>query len=395
MSESGSKRISMSKRGFWLVAGGVLLAGVIGGLAAIRHKTPEKGERSPVVAVMPVIRMDMPVTLGSLGTITASQTVIIRSRVDGQLEKLHFADGQEVRAGQLLAELDPRPFQAQLLQAQGQLQKDEALLANARLDLARYRQLQQQDSIARQQVETQAALVRQYEGTVKIDQGLVNNAQLQLDYSRITAPFSGRLGIRQVDPGNLIHAADTSGLVSMTRIRPINVAFSVPETRLREVTAAMNTVGKQPLLIEVWDRDRHARLGTGRLLALDNQVNTANGSVAIKGELANEDGSLFPNQFVNVSLRLGTLSGATVVPEAAVQTGRDGSYVYVVQAGGNAAMKPVRMLHKDGERMAVAGDVRPGERVIVDGLDKVRDGQKVKVADEHRQDKTHGKKPAG
>ncbi|WP_239856336.1 efflux RND transporter periplasmic adaptor subunit [Laribacter hongkongensis] len=337
----------------------------------------------------------MPVTLGSLGTITASQTVIIRSRVDGQLEKLHFADGQEVRAGQLLAELDPRPFQAQLLQAQGQLQKDEALLANARLDLARYRQLQQQDSIARQQVETQAALVRQYEGTVKIDQGLVNNAQLQLDYSRITAPFSGRLGIRQVDPGNLIHAADTSGLVSMTRIRPINVAFSVPETRLGEVTVAMHAAGKQPLQIEVWDREQHVRLGTGRLLALDNQVNTANGSVAIKGELANEDGSLFPNQFVNVSLRLGTLSGATVVPEAAVQTGRDGSYVYVVQAGGNAVMKPVRMLHKDGERVAVAGDVRPGEQVIVDGLDKVRDGQKVKMADEHRQDKSHGKKPAG
>ncbi len=378
-----------------MVAGSVLLAGMIGGLAAIRHKTPEKGERSPVVAVAPVIKADMPVTLGSLGTITASQTVTVRSRVDGQLEKLHFEDGQEVRAGQLLAELDPRPFQAQLLQAQGQLQKDEALLANARLDLARYRQLQQQDSIARQQVETQAALVQQYEGTVKVDQGLVGNARLQLEYSRITAPFSGRLGIRQVDPGNLIHATDTNGLVSMTRIRPINVAFSVPETRLGEVTAAMGTAGQQPLLIEVWDRDRHTRLGSGKLLALDNQVNATNGSVAIKGELANEDGSLFPNQFVNVSLQLGTLFGATVVPESAVQTGRDGSYVYVVQAGGTAAMKPVRILHKDGERVAVAGEVQPGERVIVDGLDKVRDGQNVKVADGRRQDKTHGKKQAG
>ncbi|WP_338030564.1 MdtA/MuxA family multidrug efflux RND transporter periplasmic adaptor subunit [Chromobacterium alkanivorans] len=322
---------------------------------------------------------NVPLQISALGTVNSTYTVTVRSRVDGQLDKLHFEEGQPVKQGQLLAELDPRPFQAALAQAEGQLLRDQALLQNAQLDLARYRQLLEQNSIAKQQVDTQAALVRQYQGTVKLDQGAVDNAKLQLSYSRVSAPVSGRAGLRQVDPGNIVHASDANGLVVITQTQPINVLFSVPEVSLGQVLRASRA---QPgLAVEAWDRDNRNKLADGKLLAIDNQLNTSTGTVNLKARFANADEALFPNQFVNVRLSLGEQENAVTVPATAVQLGKTGSYVYTVNADSSVSLNPVSAGARVGDIVIVEQGLKPGQRVVVDGLDKLRDGAKVTVVD--------------
>ncbi|WP_231589174.1 MdtA/MuxA family multidrug efflux RND transporter periplasmic adaptor subunit [Chromobacterium sp. LK11] len=322
---------------------------------------------------------NVPLQISALGTVNSTYTVTVRSRVDGQLDKLHFEEGQPVKQGQLLAELDPRPFQAALAQAEGQLLRDQALLQNAQLDLARYRQLLEQNSIAKQQVDTQAALVRQYQGTVKLDQGAVDNAKLQLSYSRVSAPVSGRAGLRQVDPGNIVHASDANGLVVITQTQPINVLFSVPEVSLGQVLRASRA---QPgLAVEAWDRDNRNKLADGKLLAIDNQLNTSTGTVNLKARFANADEALFPNQFVNVRLSLGEQENAVTVPATAVQLGKAGSYVYTVNADSSVSLNPVSAGARVGDIVIVEQGLKPGQRVVVDGLDKLRDGAKVTVVD--------------
>nr|WP_276539412.1 MdtA/MuxA family multidrug efflux RND transporter periplasmic adaptor subunit [Chromobacterium alkanivorans] len=322
---------------------------------------------------------NVPLQISALGTVNSTYTVTVRSRVDGQLDKLHFEEGQPVKQGQLLAELDPRPFQAALAQAEGQLLRDQALLQNAQLDLARYRQLLEQNSIAKQQVDTQAALVRQYQGTVKLDQGAVDNAKLQLSYSRVSAPVSGRAGLRQVDPGNIVHASDANGLVVITQTQPINVLFSVPEVSLGQVLRASRA---QPgLAVEAWDRDNRNKLADGKLLAIDNQLNTSTGTVNLKARFANVDEALFPNQFVNVRLSLGEQENAVTVPATAVQLGKTGSYVYTVNADSSVSLNPVSAGARVGDIVIVEQGLKPGQRVVVDGLDKLRDGAKVTVVD--------------
>ncbi len=311
------------------------------------------GERAIPVTVAAAARADVPVVLDALGTVTSLRTVTVRSRVDGQLLRVNFREGQTVKAGEVLAEIDPRPFQVQLEQAQGQLARDRALLENARLDLERYRTLVAQDAASAQQLDTQQALVRQYEGAVKTDQGQVDNARLQLAYARITAPFSGRLGLRLVDPGNLVRAGDANGLVTITQVQPIGVTFALPEKDLAPVLARYRE-GK-PMTVQALDRDQRQVLASGRLTTLDNQIDLATGTLKMKAEFANADGALFPNQFVNARLRIDLLAGATVVPTAAVQRGAPGTYVYLLQPDGTVALRRIETTRQKSPVQPLSG----------------------------------------
>ncbi|RXZ38743.1 MdtA/MuxA family multidrug efflux RND transporter periplasmic adaptor subunit [Oxalobacteraceae bacterium CAVE-383] len=331
------------------------------------------------VGAATVARHDVELELVALGTVTSTYTVTVHSRVDGQLDKVHFTEGQLVKQGQLLAELDPRPYQAALTQAQGQLLRDQALLRNAELDLARYRQLLDQNSIAKQIVDTQDALVRQYQGTVKIDQGAVDNAKLQLDYSRVTAPITGRAGLRQIDPGNIVHSSDANGLVIITQNQPINVLFALPEVSLEQVLRAMRQ--NPSLKVEAWDRNNLHKLTDGNLMALDNQLNTLTGTVNLKARFANEREQLFPNQFINVRLQLGAEPDVLTVPTVALQLGTGGSYVYVVNADETVSIAKVKPGQVSGNDTIIEQGLKEGQKVVVDGLDKLREGSKVRVID--------------
>src|SRR5450830_1932783 len=395
MSDSNNK----FSRNVRYVVAAVVVAGVASGIWWITHKQSAavggwqgKNGMATAVGVAPVLRQDAPMQIGALGTVNSTYTVTVHSRVDGQLDKVHFNEGELVKQGQLLAELDPRPYQATLTQAEGQLLRDQALLKNAQLDLQRYRQLLAQNSIAKQQVDTQEALEQQYQGTVKNDQGIVDNAKLQLSYSRITAPVSGRVGLRQVDPGNIVHA---SGVVVITQIDPINVVFSVPETSLTNVLTASRDA-KGQLKVEVWDRDNQHKVADGMLLAIDNQLNTATGTVNLKAKFSNEKQTLFPNQFVNVHLQLGVRANVIVVPTAAIQLGKGGSYVYTVNEDSSVSISKIVLGPVSGDNTVVESGLQPGQRVVIDGLDKLRDGAKVKLVDRNaKADATGGDTPRG
>lgn len=332
------------------------------------------GGATPVVAI-PARKGRINVHLEGLGTVTPLRTVTVKSRVDGQLARVHFREGEMVERGQLLAEIDPRPFQVQLSQAEGQLARDRALLANARLDVERYRTLLAQDSIAKQQVDAQEALVRQYEGVVQADQAQVDNARLQLSYARVTAPISGRVGFRQVDPGNIVRSGDATGLVVITQLAPVGVMFTVPQDNLPRLMQRMQE--EERLLVEAWDRDQKSLLARGRLVAVDNLVDVATGTVKLKATFRNEENELFPNQFVNVRLRLDTLDDQTVIQQGAVQRGGQGLFVYVVRDDMTVTARPVVLGPVDGTRVAVVKGVAPGERVVVDGIDRLREGVRV------------------
>jgi membrane fusion protein, multidrug efflux system len=294
---------------------------------------------------------EIPIYLSGLGTVVPMRTVVVRSRVDGELVRVNFNEGQYVKEGDLLAQVDPRPFQVQLDQAEGQLIKDQALLANARIDLERYRTLFQQDSIAKQQVDTQAALVQQYEGTVRTDRAVADNARLQLSYARITAPISGRLGLRQVDPGNIVHAADANGVVVITEVQPVTVVFTLPQDNLPAVMQRVKSNAR--LAVEAWDRGFRAKLASGELLTVDNVIDITTGTVKLKAKFANADLALFPNQFVNARMLLDTRKGLVIIPGAAIQRGSQGSFVYVVKDDNTVSVRPVKLGPSDGERVAV------------------------------------------
>lgn len=329
------------------------------------------------VMVATAAKGDINVVLSALGNVTPVNNVTVKTRVDGQLVRLAFTEGQTVKAGDLLAEIDPRTYQAQLAQAEGQLARDTALLQNAKLDLQRYQTLLSQDSISKQQVDTQAALVRQYDGTVKLDQGNVDNARVQLSYTRITAPVAGRVGLRQVDPGNIVHASDTNGIVVITQIDPITVIYSIPEDNLPKVMPRLQSGDK--LAVEAWDRAQTTVLARGTLMTVDNTIDNTTGTVKLRAQFPNQNAALFPNQFVNVRMRVDTLRDVVIVPGAAIQRGTQGTFVYVVGEDSKVTLRVVKLGATEGERVSVAQGLQPGERVVIDGADKLRDGSPVEV----------------
>ena len=341
-----------------------------------------KGMGGPMpVQVRPVQTGDIHIYLNGLGTVTPSNSVTVHSRVDGELLRLNFTEGQSVRAGELLADLDPRPYQVQLTQAEGQLARDQALLAAARVDQKRYQGLLAQDSISSQQVDTQNALVQQYQGTVKVDQGAVDSARLNLLYCKVTAPFAGAAGLRQVDPGNIVHASDSNGIVVINALRPIYVMFTVPEDSVPALAASVHQ--GTTLAVDAWDRDDKNRLSTGKLMSMDNQVDTTTGTVKIRAVFANDDGLLFPNQFVNAHLLLETRHNVPMIPSAAVQRGTSGVFVFVVgkgEKGAEAHARPITIGPVDGDNVQVLSGLQAGETVVIDGADKLKDGGKVMLS---------------
>ncbi|MFZ2266909.1 MAG: efflux RND transporter periplasmic adaptor subunit [Azonexus sp.] len=474
--------VSSSRRRPLIIALSLAVLGLAGGAGWYfwNSSTPAEapsgpggpGGRPNPIVVEAATTEDFPVRLSAIGTVVPRTVVTVRSRVDGTLNKVNFEEGQNVRAGELLAEIDPRPYEVALTQVQGQMGKDEALLANARADLARYEGLARLDAIPAQQLDTQRALVRQYEAAVRVDQGAVDNARLQLSYTRITAPADGRTGLRQVDPGNLVRSSDANGIVVITQVQPVTVVFPIPEadlgkllTRLgmqskreggraaprsgaagehsgaasrirgerralaeggenaarrspgeadagrpaRETRAERAAGGERPagerraergaadersaagkndrrsklqgsgLAVEAWDRDGKVLLATGEVLTVDNQLDVTTGTVKVKAIFANQDGALFPNQFVNVRLIVNELKAAVVIPSAAVQRGAKGSFVWLLKDDKTVGMRLVEVGAADGDRIPVLNGLQAGEQVAVDGFDRLREGARVEV----------------
>jgi multidrug efflux system membrane fusion protein len=328
----------------------------------------------PVVAAE-ARRGDMPVYLNGLGTVAAFNSVTIRTRVDGELINVAFDEGQFVRQGDLLAEIDPRPFNVQLSQAEAQKARDEAYLANARADLERYRKLIEQDAIPKQQLDTQISAVSQYEAIVKADEAQIENVKLQLVYSRITSPLTGRIGLRLVDRGNLVHASDQNGLAMVAQLQPISVFFNIAEDSLPQVVQRMKPGVTLPVL--AYDRDLKRKLATGKLLTIDNQIDQASGTVRFKAAFENSDLALFPNQFVNARLLLDTRHDTVIIPSAAVQHSPNATFVYVVKKNQSVAVREVTPGVIEGDEAAVEKGLEPGEVVAIDGLDKLEQGTKV------------------
>lgn len=367
-----------SRRSWWPWAGGALL--LIGyllfrSLAGHAAKDPAPSARAIPIAAATARKGDMPVTLTGLGTVTALNTVTVKSRVDGQIVRIAFQEGQAVRQGELLVEIDPRPFRVQLMQAEGQMAKDQATLKNAAMDLERFKSLAHQGILSRQQLDAQTTAVNQSEATLHADRASVESAKLNLAYCHITAPISGKVGLRQVDLGNMVRASDATGLAIIAPVQPINVVFTIPADSVQRVLA-QNRKGR-PLSVEAFDRDMKTRLAAGSVQAIDNQVDSGTGTVRIKALFANEDAALFPNQFVNARLRVDTLEGVTIIPTASIQQSPQGTFVYVVKSDGTVEMRLVQVQATEGDSTALRSGIAPGELVATDGLEKLKPGAKV------------------
>ena len=348
--------------------------GCSGGGDSKPQKAQAAGPRSVSVAVAPVLKQDVPVYLSGLGSVTAFNTANIKSRIDGQIMKVNFREGQEVHQGDLLLEIDSRPYQVQLEQMHAQLFKDQATLRDARLNLERYTALIPSGSIAQQQVDTQKALVDQLDGTVRNDQAQINSAKLNITYCHITAPFNGRVGLRQVDPGNIVHASDSNPMLILTQLRPIAVIFTLPEDVLPRVASQMRS---GTLEVDAFSRDDQTKLAAGKLLTIDNQIDPSTGTAKLKAVFSNEDHRLWPNQFVNIDLLVETRKNSTVLPTAAILRGPQGTFVYSVNADKTVEDKAVTIALTQGDTTVVSSGVNPGDTVVTDGQDKLQRGSRI------------------
>ena len=361
----------------WVLLLLVIVGGVIAYQLHARSQAASKdtgGAQTVSVGVATVEKKDMPYYLSGLGNVTPFYTVTVHSRVDGQLMSVNFKEGQFVHAGDVLANIDPRPYQVALDQAQGQLAKDVASQADAKVDLNRYQQLWQEGVVPRQQLDTQQATVGQFDGAIQSDKAQIDNQKLQLTYCRITSPIDGRVGLRLVDPGNIVHAADASGMLVITQVQPIAVIFTLPEDNIPEVIAVMK---KRQMNVEAYRRDNKQLLATGKLLTLDNQIDQTTGTMRFKSQFDNRDMSLWPNQFVNIRLFLNVRKNAIVVNSAAIQKGAQGEFVYIVDANNQAQVRPVEMDFTEGSTTVVSKGLSGGETVVVDGADKLQSGAPV------------------
>jgi len=357
-------------------------------IALIAHfyESDKPAKANVVPPTMPVVVAtvrtgNMPIYLTGLGSVTALNTVTVRSRVDGELFNVTVREGQMVTAGQLIAEIDPRPFEVQLIQAQGQKERDEATLANARIDLERYRVLVAQNAVPRQQYDTQVSTVRQLEATTKADQGAVESAQLQLVYTRITSPINGRIGLRQVDPGNIVHASDQNGIAIITQVQPINVVFTIAQDNLPPILKKLHAGVQMP--VQVFDRDFRTKLANGTLLTVDNQIDVTTGTVRLKAIFQNDDNALFPNQFVNARLLLDTRRGVALAPAAAIQHGPQTTFVFLVKTDSTVETRDVRVGLIEGEMALIEQGLSAGDVVVTQGVDKLQPGMKVSPRQEN------------
>jgi multidrug efflux system membrane fusion protein len=336
------------------------------------------GQLGPVpVVVSKVARSSIPVYLNGLGNVTAFYTVSVKSRVDGQIMKLDFNEGDLVQQGQLLIEIDPRPYQVQLELAEGTLARDQAMLNNAKLDLQRYQTLLAQDAIPKQQLDTQTALVAQFEGNIKQDTANIDSAKLNLTYAKVVAPITGVVGLRQVDPGNIVHASDANGMIVITQLQPISVLFTIPEDSLPQVTQKLRAGARLP--VDAYNPANSKKIASGTLVTLDNQIDSTTGTSKLKAVFNNTDNALFPQQFVNIRLLVDTLGNQQVVPNVAVQNGQQGTFVYAVDQDSRVHLKPVQVGITTETSSQILGGLSDGDRVVVDGTDRLIEGARVRV----------------
>jgi multidrug efflux system membrane fusion protein len=383
-------RAAKPRRRWWLWVIGLLVLllaaffifGRPGSKTGAAKTASGKGGRGDAAAVTPVVAAEaktgnIGIYVTGLGAITPIYTVTVKSRVDGQLEKVYFREGEKVRQGDLLIEIDPRPYQAMVTETEGQLLRDQALLENANTDLNRYTTLLSEDAIPEQQLTTQKALVKQYEGTVKNDEGLLAAARLNVSYCRITAPISGVIGLRLVDPGNIVHAADTNGMIVITQVQPISLIFTVAEDQLPPILQKIHA--GQKLLVEAWDRDLKNKIATGRLETVDNEIDQTTGTLKLRAIFDNANDALFPNQFVNARLLQQEKKGVTLLPSAAIQRNTNNTYVYLIQPDNTVRVRNITVGTTGGDQTEITSGLKPADRVVMTGVDKLQDGSKVSV----------------
>ncbi len=373
----------LGQRQMVIIGIGLLLMAVAVWLSSGEPATPAPAGQNDALDAeqMPVVLASVrqgafDVNLLAIGTVTPLNAVEVYGRVDGQINSIDFKEGQMVKTGDLLAQIDPRPFEVQLTLAAGQLARDQALLDNAQADLERYRTLLGQDSISRQSVDTQEALVRQYKAAVQADQGGIDNAKLQLSHTKVIAPISGRVGLRQIDKGNMVRASGAKGIVVITQLQPISVVFTAPEDALPQV---MKLLGSERIAVNAYDRSQERNLGKGWLLAADNKIDPTTGTIKLKAEFPNGDNALFANQFVNVKMPVQTLAKATLIPTAAIQRGAKGSFVYLLKDNHTVTVTPVKLGANQGDTSVVLSGLTVGSQVVVEGADRLREGTKVKA----------------
>jgi len=366
-----------------LILGLLVVAGVVWWTR--QEGAPQKagaGRNAAPMSIVPatVGKGDIGINLNALGTVTSLATVTIRTQISGYLMKIDFTEGQEVKKGDLLAEIDPRPYEATLAQMKGQLTRDEALLKGAQVDLARYQGLAAQNAVPHQTLDTQIALVAQDQGTVEADRGMVRSAEVNLQYCRILSPLDGRVGLRQVDQGNYVTPGDTSGLTVITQLQPISVLFTVPEDNLQAISKRLQEGAVLPT--SAYDRGGANKIADGSLQTFDSQIDPTTGTIKLRAQFPNESKALYPNQFVNVRLLLDTHKGVTTMPTAGVQRGVPGTFVYLVNADSTVSVRPVKLGVTDGDNVEVSSGLAPGDRIVVDGADKLRDGAKINIRTE-------------